>query len=120
MSKFKKRIVLFLIIIMAASLGIKGKTLLPYKAEPLFQVKTDQEIMNMGILKGGVLATFDGDRLAFYDRQGRKKTVDRLGEGQRHFSARPTPCSTTKTWTKWRSSAKTEKKNKLTASTAPI
>ena len=85
MSKFKKRIGLFLFIIIAASLGIKGKSLLPCKADALFQVKTDQEILNMSILKGGVLATFDGDRLAFYDRQGRKKTVDRLGEGQKAF-----------------------------------
>ena len=85
MRKFKKRMLLFLIIISVALLGIKGKTLLPYKAETLFETKTNQEITAMGILKGGVLATFDGDRLVFYDKQQRKKVVDRLGEGQKAF-----------------------------------
>ncbi|MDY3118667.1 MAG: hypothetical protein SOW18_03920 [Peptoniphilus sp.] len=85
MSKWKKRIVLFLIIIIAAFAGIKGKSLLSYRAETLFRTKTEQEITDLSILKGGVLATFDGDHLFFYNKNKGKVAVDRLGEGQKAF-----------------------------------
>ncbi|MDD7362612.1 MAG: hypothetical protein SPI65_05365 [Peptoniphilus sp.] len=86
MNKQTRRFLLFLCIIVAVALGIKKISVFSYKAKLMYSVKAKHEITDMDLLKGGELATFDGDRLVFYRGGAKdKKVVDRMGEGQKVF-----------------------------------
>lgn len=84
MNKRMRRLLLFLCIIIALAFGIKKLSIISYRPVSVFTEKTKHDITNMSILKGGKLATFDGDALVFY-RGSDKKIVDRMGEGQKAF-----------------------------------
>lgn len=84
MNKRMRRLLLFLCIIIALAFGIKKLSIVSYRPVLVFDEKTKHDITDMAVLKGGILATFDGDALIFNNGSD-KKIVDRMGEGQKAF-----------------------------------